>query len=805
MIIDQNDLTGTPTAAGDVLAILRHGHNRLAKTWLANGRIGQYGDAKFFTLTETPVSGLHALSALLVALQDDPRACVIRGRYAGNAQARLRDAEHRPGYVRRTLDCFDDQPLHAIMLDIDKFQPLATDADTEPEAAIAEFVETMLPGPFQRAGYHWQLSGSAGHPSKRDGLLRAHIWFWLSTPRTSVELKAWAKAEGVAVDTALFNPVQVHYTAGPVMAPGVTDTIARRWGLVDGGAVELDINTPVVAQGKAGRVSGGRGQRLLDAAATNETVQRLFELGKVLDRSRDGFFIECPCADGHTPGSGGPTSTEYRLPHTGGHAKDHIICKHDSCLHRTREDFLRAIGIDELADEMAVTVVDNETGELVEIASPTFSDDRLALDLAEQVASQLRYTPGMGWMEARDTHWCRDEHLRRYVLARALCREAAATADKAPERKALASSRTVSAVLTLAQSDRRLMVPAAAWDADPFALNTPAGVVDLQSGGLRPRAGDLVTKCTRVAPDFDGECPNWLRFLDAVCAGDAELVEFLQRLLGYMLTGDRREQKLFFIWGKGANGKTTLGELLLWLLGQYGLKLPSSVLMQSAHDRHPTELAQLQSVRAAVSSELEEGQFFNEARVKELTGDDTLSARFMRGDFFGFAMTHKHLVIGNHKPRLKGGDPAMARRLVLIPFKAAFTGAEADQEMPAKLRAEGGAILAWMIRGAVAWHRGGLVVPAVVRTASDEYLADHNDVELWIEERCERQPGAKGKARELYSDFSLWKQARGERAPSAVTWAERMSLVPGVQKVRSNGAHYTTVRLRAESNACEFA
>ena len=229
--------------------------------------------------------------------------------------------------------------------------------------------------------------------------------------------------------------------------------------------------------------------------------------------------------------------------------------------------------------------------------------------------------------------------------------------------------------------------------------------------------------------------------------------------------------------------------------------------MQSAHDRHPTELAQLKGARAAVSSELEEGQFFNESRVKELTGDDTLSARFMRGDFFEFAMTHKHLVIGNHKPRLKGGDPALARRLVLVPFRAAFSGAKVDPDMPAKLRAEGPAILAWMIGGAVAWAADGLALPAVVRDASDEYMADHNDVEQWLDECCERGAAHKERAGVLYGSFAQWKLARGERAPSAVTWAERMALLSDIQKRRSNGAVYAGLRLSptAGADGGEFA
>jgi putative DNA primase/helicase len=830
-----------PTSV-DTITILRHSHNLLAKTWLADGTVKPYDDAKYFSGATRPVAGLAGLSELLTELQVDPHRCIIRGKYVGAELAKARDPGpegHRPGKVRRALDYFDDQALHTVLLDVDKFQPLTADPAADPLEAIGEFVATMLPECFRSAGYHWQLSNSAGHPSKADGGLRAHLWFWLATPRTSTELKAWAKAAGLEVDGALFNPVQVHYTAAPVMGKGVVDPIAQRCGLVDGPAVVLEIDTAVVAQAAASGGPGGRGQRLREVASDDPIARRLLELDLVKATARDGFFIACPFDDGHTPGSGGESSTQYFLPNTGGHALGHFKCLHDSCSSRTRTEFLAKLGIvedvaadfEELPTPDAVEeaqravaaartavalpaqVVGGETGELIELHAPQFSDDHLALGFAKRAESCLRITPGMGWMTYDGQQYKRDEHLHRYDLARSLCRDAAALTDKPSEKKALASAKTVNAVLSLAQSDRRLMVPAGEWDADRFALNTPDGVVDLRTGTMRPRIGDLVTKAARVSPDFKASCPHWLRFLDQVCASDADLVEFMRRMLGYMLTGDRREQKLFFIWGRGANGKTTLGELLLWMLGGYGLKLSSSVLMQSPHDRHPTELAQLQGARAAISSELEEGQFFNESRVKELTGDDTLSARFMRGDFFEFAMSHKHLVIGNHKPRLKGGDPALARRLVLIPFKASFSGASADQSMPAKLKAEAPAILAWMIRGAVAWAADGLALPAVVSAASDEYMADHNDVEQWIDECCDKGADYRGKGADLYGSFNLWKMTRGERAPSVVTWSERMSLIEGVVKTRSNGAVYTGVRCKkpaqqsgnAGADASEFS
>ncbi|MBK7061337.1 MAG: hypothetical protein IPH51_12745 [Rubrivivax sp.] len=153
----------------------------------------------------------------------------------------------------------------------------------------------------------------------------------------------------------------------------------------------------------------------------------------------------------------------------------------------------------------------------------------------------------------------------------------------------------------------------------------------------------------------DTVCPTWIRFLSTVFVGDRDLIEFMRRALGYCITGDRREQVLFFWYGLGANGKSVLAEFLMWLIGTYATKLPATALMQARGERHPTELAGLRAKRLAISSELDESSFFNESLIKELTGDHTLSARFMRQDFFEFEMTQAH-----HRRQLQataeGGD-----------------------------------------------------------------------------------------------------------------------------------------------------
>lgn len=430
------------------------------------------------------------------------------------------------------------------------------------------------------------------------------------------------------------------------------------------------------------------------------------------------------------------------------------------------------------------------------IVAPEFSDVALAAAFAARGILDFRWSPGMGWMTYDGTVWARDEKLKRYDLAKRICVEAAAHAEDEGEAKRIASARTVNAVLQMAQADQLIVAPSSVWDNDPTALNTPGGLLDLKTGELRERNLAYVTQAAAVTPDPSAPCPTWERFLNSVFLGDKELIEFMRRSLGYCLTGDRREQVLFFWYGLGANGKSVLVELLQRLGGSYTLKLPASALMQSKGERHPTELAQLRGKRLAVSSELDENSFFNESLIKELTGDDTLTARFMRQDFFEFAMSQKHIIVGNFKPRLRGGDPAMARRMLLVPFNASFKGADRDPLMLDKLKAEAPGIMAWIVSGAMDWARDGLAIPASVRDASAEYMSDHDDLQLWMDECCERE--GEGKAGDLYASFGRWKKSRGEHAPSQTVWGSRITTLPGISKRRSNGIHYRGLRLTFE-------
>jgi putative DNA primase/helicase len=254
-------------------------------------------------------------------------------------------------------------------------------------------------------------------------------------------------------------------------------------------------------------------------------------------------------------------------------------------------------------------------------------------------------------------------------------------------KRELLSAKTIAAVERLARSDPRLAASVDQWDRDPWLLNTPDGTIELKTGRMREhRREDYITKITAVGPC--GDCPLWRTFLSRVTRADDELAAFIQRMLGYSLTGSTQDHALFFCHGGGANGKTVMLSTVAGILGDYHTTAPIETFTASVTDRHPTELAALRGARLVTASETQEGRQWDETKVKLLTGGDKISARFMRGDFFEFVPQFKLVIAGNHRPTLRTVDEAIRRRLNLIPFTVTIPPAERDPELTEKLKAE---------------------------------------------------------------------------------------------------------------------
>jgi putative DNA primase/helicase len=240
---------------------------------------------------------------------------------------------------------------------------------------------------------------------------------------------------------------------------------------------------------------------------------------------------------------------------------------------------------------------------------PEFSEDRLALELAAKHQYDLRYVANWGrWLQWQGSRWAFDDTLNIFTLARALCRAEAARCKTSSTATAIVKAKTVAAIEQLARSDDRLKATADQWDADPWSLNTPGGIVDLRTGSIRPaRPKDYCTKSTAVAPSEGDPC-LFLNFLDRIVGGDAAMTAYLQRVFGYSLTGLTREHALFFGHGTGANGKSVLLSTVSGILGDYHKIAPIETFTASNSDRHPTELAGLRGARLVTAVETEEGR-----------------------------------------------------------------------------------------------------------------------------------------------------------------------------------------------------
>jgi putative DNA primase/helicase len=419
---------------------------------------------------------------------------------------------------------------------------------------------------------------------------------------------------------------------------------------------------------------------------------------------------------------------------------------------------------------MTVTLADVSPGDK---SLAAFSDDALALRFTDAYGEELRYVaPWDRWYRWTGVRWQEDNTLLYRDLARDLCRDIAAKANDGG--KAIASRRTVEAIPFLAKADRRIAATIEQWDADKWLLNTPDGVIDLRDGDKRSHdPEDYITKCAAVSPG--GSCALWLAFLDRIMDGDKELVSFIQRMLGYALTGLTRDHAMFFLHGTGANGKSVLISTVAGILNEYHRAAPMEMLLASKHDRHPTELAGLVGARLVTAAETDHGRRWDEAKIKQLTGGDRIAARLMHRDFFEYAPQFKIIVASNHKPQIRSVDEAMRRRLNLIPFSVTIPPAERDTELAARLKLEWPAILQWMVEGCVSWQDRGLDPPEKVKAATADYLASQDVVAQFIAECLIEDRAAQpiGSAR-LFAAWKEWAEASGEYVGTNKTLTQRL-------------------------------
>lgn len=303
-------------------------------------------------------------------------------------------------------------------------------------------------------------------------------------------------------------------------------------------------------------------------------------------------------------------------------------------------------------------------------------------------------------------------------------------------------------------------------DQDPWLLNSPSGIIDLKTGELLqhdPKKN--MTKMITATYDPLATCPVFENFIDGVFDGNKNIISFMQRFLGYCLTGDTREQQFIIAFGDGRNGKGTLLNLISEILADYAKNTPTEVLYSKKFDKPSNDVARLAGARFVLASEGEKGKKFDEPLIKKMTGQDLLAARFLYKETFEFMPQFKLCMMTNDKPVASEDDAALWARIQLVPFVKKFEGAAQDKTLKYRLREpqELSGILQWLIRGCLEWQRVGLQPPEEVISATREYRSENDKIQDWMDECCVVDEKAVSSPKELYKNFQAWSLENGER------------------------------------------
>jgi putative DNA primase/helicase len=398
---------------------------------------------------------------------------------------------------------------------------------------------------------------------------------------------------------------------------------------------------------------------------------------------------------------------------------------------------------------------------------------------AAQYKDKLRFDHRRkSWLIWRKHWWVEDRDGEVYVLAKRAVRQRQKVAVNlqadSPERAKQInwairseSKPALEAMIGLARYERALADDGSNWDSDPWLLGVANGIVDLRTGKLRDgRPEDRITLHTPMLFDPNAQCLRFQQFLGEVFGDDEEMVRYVQRAIGYSLTGSNQEQCIFACFGEGANGKSTLLETVRFVLGDdYAHSLPFSTFELKGRASVPNDVADLVGRRFLTSAETNESVRLNEARIKALTGEDTIGARHLYGEFFNFKSTAKIWLSFNHKPVIRDSSHGMWRRVHLIPFLRRFEDGQRDPHLKEKLLAEGSGILAWAVEGAMLWQREGLTPPSSIRKATEAYREESDALADFLAEVLVLEPGATIQAAELRSEYVQWTRESGERYP----------------------------------------
>ena len=409
-----------------------------------------------------------------------------------------------------------------------------------------------------------------------------------------------------------------------------------------------------------------------------------------------------------------------------------------------------------------------------EFQGPNLTDTGNAERLVHLHGNDMRYSfERRKWLVWDNRRWRWDESGQVFRWTKDVLKHLHAEASKADDsavRKSLGSWANDSesqqhrrAMVTLAESEPGIPIALSELDGDPWLLNTLSGVVDLRTGRLYPhKRENLITKIVPVEYNPDAKSPLWEKFLKEIFDGNEELIEFIQRAAGYSLTGDTSERCLFILHGRGKNGKSTFLETLQAIVGDYGLRTPTETLLVKRGGSIPNDIARLRGARFVSAAESDEGRRLAEARIKDLTGNDTISARFLHAEYFDFRPECKIWFATNHRPTIKGTDQAIWDRIRLVPFNVRIPDEKQDKHLLNKLQRESPGILTWAVEGCLKWQESGLSTPEIVTLATESYRDEMDVLSDFISERCAVSNMFEEKFKELYQAYLNWCTTSGD-------------------------------------------
>ena len=663
----------------------------------------------------------------------------------------------------------DDVERHTyLLIDVDPIRPSHISSSTEEKRLAFDVVKTIY-NTLNAEGWPEPLFGDSGNG--------AHLIYKVDLPPYHTTIRRFYSAlslffdrEGVSIDQKVFNPSRIwklygtstrkggntserpHRNARLLRAPASFEKVTLK---------KLEAFAKRAPLEAAGGFNSERARRLdmwFHAHFKGNAKPVETKWG---DKGRKFVFDVCPFNEDHTDRSAYLVQTNVGEIYGG--------CLHKSCVGSGRKgwkEFQKKFGPlgGGGGGGSSATTQRQPSG----ANNPGLTDLGNAKRLVRGFGSDLRFVASWKrWLYFTGKRWEVDDTGRVMRLAEqsvaTIFAEATATTDQDRAAKIFKhavkseSSNALHAMVGLAAYEDGVSVKVGSLDRDPWKLNVSNGTIDLKTGQLLPHSRtDLMTKICPVEYDPNAECPTWDNFLHEILDGRLDLISFLYRYLGYSLTGLVSEQKLIFLYGTGANGKSTFLGTIQHMLGGYSKQAAPELLVASKSGRHPTEVADLLGSRLVVSAEIDRGRSLAEASIKQMTGGDVIKARYMKKDFFEFEPTHKLWLAANHKPIIKGNDEGIWRRVLLVPFEVSFPEEKQDKQLGNKLLAELPGILNRVVAGCLDWQRNGLNSPESVVSATREYREQLDQLKPFFDDVCEIEKKAVINPKTLYNSFLDW-------------------------------------------------